>query len=98
MNQVTHWLDGSSFYGSNARLASILRRRKGGQMKTKKHSSYREGILPTCGSKLLKNEDVPSCKDAENFITGEEKKQIRRNRHLDTSRVQSFELIYYAKL
>ena len=50
MNQITHWLDGSNIYGSDADTARKLRSGFNGQLKITRQSRSRYGALPSCAA------------------------------------------------
>ena len=53
MNQITHWLDSSNVYGSNADVAGAVRDRKAGLglLAVGAHDSYAHGTMPLCGAR-----------------------------------------------
>ena len=63
MNQITHWLDGSNMYGSNAYMLSKLRGFEGGRLKTGKAlpGGSAHDALPTCGARNAKDKRLAMC-------------------------------------
>ena len=78
MNQITHWLDASNIYGSDARETNQLRQRTLGRMKVSlepgKHHSHPQD-LPKCNafSKSSKPEMCTGCPHC--FVAGKDRKQ-----------------------
>jgi hypothetical protein len=54
MNQITHWLDASSIYGSNNHEAEELRENSGGKLKIGIFKGTRLGMLPSCVNAVTK--------------------------------------------
>lgn len=63
MNTVTSYLDGSQLYGSDKKLASKLRSKKGGRLRQEKRRGCKRGYLPSVEDKgavcLLRNSSDP---------------------------------------
>ena len=71
MNQITHWLDMSSIYGSSDSEAAELREGSGGLLKTARLSGSQLGTLPICSAGRTQN--VGMCSGCSKcFFTGQE--------------------------
>ena len=55
MNQITHWMDASSIYGSSDSESFEIRERFGGQLKMGRAAGTRLGTLPSCSIDKGKN-------------------------------------------
>jgi hypothetical protein len=59
MNQITHWMDASSIYGSSDAESLALRELRDGQLKIGRVAGSRLGLLPSCS--LDRSQSVGMC-------------------------------------
>ena len=71
MNDITHWLDGSSVYGSSFEESESLRGFVGGKLKSSSpiRSHGNRELLPVCKNTAFK-QNIESCRCPDCFATG----------------------------
>ena len=63
MNQISHWLDASSIYGSSEYLMDAIRDKTSnlGLLEISDHFGYKSGTMPICGLRRAKDPKLPIC-------------------------------------
>ena len=79
MNQISHWLDASSIYGSSIHEAAPLREKFGGRLKVSAQVGSRRGMLPVCEKELNKRKIAMCSKCKHCFSAGDVRANEQRN-------------------